>query len=136
MLGLGLWSLWQRWRDTLYRPGLIHWAAVLMGPLGFVAVVAGWVTTEVGRQPYTVYGLLRTADSVAPIAAPAVAFSLAAFVVIYFLVFGAGIFYMLRLMGEPPRPQEPDIPAKGPIRASGIMPAPALESSDQLRKPG
>jgi len=99
-------------------------------------VIAGWVTTEVGRQPYTIYGLLRTADSVSPIAAPAVAFSLAAFVVVYFLVFGAGIYYMLRLMGEPPRLQEPDIPAEGPIRASGIMPAPALESADQLRRPG
>ena len=62
MLALGLWSLWQRWRDTLYRPGLIHWCALLMGPMGFVAVIAGWVTTEVGRQPYTIYGLLRTAE--------------------------------------------------------------------------
>jgi cytochrome d ubiquinol oxidase subunit I len=136
MLTLGIWSLWQRWRDTLCRPGLIHWCAVLMGPMGFVAVIAGWVTTEVGRQPYTIYGLLRTADSVSPIAAPAVAFSLAAFVVVYFVIFGAGIFYMLRMMGEPPRLQEPDIPAEGPIRASGIMPAPALESADQLRRPG
>ena len=47
-----------------------------MGPSGFVAVLAGWITTEVGRQPYTVYGLLRTADSISPIAAPAVAASL------------------------------------------------------------
>ena len=71
-----------------------------MGPSGFVAVLAGWITTEVGRQPYTVYGLLRTADSVSPIDAPAVAASLVAFIVVYFAVFGAGIFYILRLMAH------------------------------------
>jgi hypothetical protein len=55
----------------------------------------GWVVTESGRQPFTVYGLLRTADSVSPIAAPAVATSLAAFAVVYFVVFGAGIWFLL-----------------------------------------
>ena len=54
---------------------------------GFVAVLAGWITTEVGRQPYTVYGLLKTSDSLAPIAAPAVAASLLAFIIVYFFVF-------------------------------------------------
>ena len=63
---------------------------MIMGPAGFVAVIAGWVTTEVGRQPYTVYGLLRTADSASPLQAPAVAASLVAFIVVYFAVFGAG----------------------------------------------
>ena len=64
MIALGLWSL----LAALARPALrqrrwLHRAAVLMGPAGFVAVLAGWITTEVGRQPYTVYGLLRTAES-------------------------------------------------------------------------
>ena len=58
-----------------------------MGPAGFVAVLAGWITTEVGRQPFTVYGLLRTADSASPLAAPAVGSSLIAFVIVYFAVF-------------------------------------------------
>ncbi|NNJ76715.1 MAG: cytochrome ubiquinol oxidase subunit I, partial [Anderseniella sp.] len=92
MLGLGMWSLWARWRKVLYRDSWLHMAAVAMGPTGFVAVLAGWVTTEVGRQPFTVYGLLRTSDSLAPIAAPAVATSLIAFIVVYFFVFGAGVF--------------------------------------------
>ncbi len=74
-----------------------------MGPAGFVAVLAGWITTEVGRQPFTVYGLLRTADSLAPVAAPAVGASLLAFIVVYFVVFGAGTFYILRLMAQPPQ---------------------------------
>ena len=56
-----------------------------MGPAGFVALLSGWVTTEVGRQPYTVYGLMRTADSVSPIGLPGVATSLALFAIVYFL---------------------------------------------------
>ncbi len=58
-----------------------------MGPAGFVAVLAGWITTETGRQPFTVYGLLRTVDSASPLAAPAVASSLIAFIIVYFVVF-------------------------------------------------
>ena len=96
-----------------------------MGPAGFVAVLAGWITTEVGRQPYTVYGHLLTADSISPISAPAVGASLVAFVIVYFLVFGAGTFYILRLMGRLPRDPEPHL-GQGPIRSAGITPAPAL----------
>ncbi|WP_119268462.1 cytochrome ubiquinol oxidase subunit I [Taklimakanibacter deserti] len=133
MLVVGLWSLWGRLRKNLYvsRPLLV--AALLMGPTGFVAVLAGWVTTEAGRQPYTVYGLLRTADSAAPVAAEAVAASLIAFIVVYFAVFGAGIFYILRLMAKPPIPDEPDSPSDAHLRSAGIVPAPALESVGELQ---
>ena len=126
MLGLGLWSLWARWRGRLFEAPWLHRAAVLMGPSGLVAVLAGWITTEVGRQPYTVYGFLRTADSAAPLDAPAVGASLVAFVIIYFAVFGAGTFYILRLMGHEPTQGEPDISdtVQGPIRTAGITPAP------------
>jgi cytochrome d ubiquinol oxidase subunit I len=126
MLLIGFWSLIQRFRGKLTDSTLLLRAAVLMGPSGFVAVVAGWFTTEIGRQPYTVYGLLKTADSVSPIAAPAVAASLVAFIVVYFLVFGAGTVYLLRMMAKPPEPHEPDIEAGIPQRAAGITPAPAL----------
>lgn len=102
MLGLGTWSLVQRARGKLYNTKWLHRASILMGPTGFVAVLAGWVTTEVGRQPFTVYGLLRTSDSLAPVEAPAVAASLLAFIVVYFFVFGAGVFYILRLMNKTP----------------------------------
>lgn len=100
MLGIGLWSLWRRYRRRLFDDRWLLRATVFMGPMGFIAVVAGWITTEVGRQPYTVYGLLRTADSVSPLAAPAVGTSLLAFLVVYTLVFGVGIFYILRLMAR------------------------------------
>ncbi len=121
MLGVGLWSLWSRWRGSLYDARWLHRAALAMGPSGFVAVLAGWITTEVGRQPFTVYGLLRTADSLAPIEAPAVGASLLAFIIVYFFVFGAGTFYIIRLMSRPPEPAASD-DDEGPTRAAGITP--------------
>lgn len=134
MLGIGLWSLFARLRRRLYDWSWLHRAAVLMGPSGFVAVIAGWVTTEVGRQPYTVYGLLRTADSVSPLAAPAVAISLLAFVIVYFIAFGAGIYYLLHLMAKPPGVGE-TAPPNVPQRAAGIAPARsvAVEASARAR---
>jgi cytochrome bd ubiquinol oxidase subunit I len=125
MFGLGLWSLLARSAKRLYDWSMLHRLAVLMGPSGFIAVIAGWVTTEVGRQPWTVYGLLRTADSVSPIAAPAVATSLAAFVVVYFAVFGIGTWYILHLMKDAPQPHEPgpEQEERAPIRSAGITPA-------------
>ena len=108
-------------------------ASLLMGPAGFIAVVAGWITTEVGRQPYTVYGHLLTADSASPIAAPALAASLIAFVLIYFAVFAAGTFYMLRLMGHPPQTDEPEPSPTVPKRAAGLMPGPAEGPSNLSR---
>ena len=127
MLGLGLWSLVARLRGRLYDWTMLHRAAVLMGPSGLVAVLAGWVTTEVGRQPWTVYGFLRTADSAAPLEAPAVAASLLAFFVVYMAVFGAGTWYILRLMSKPPSTAEPRLKdvSEGPLRTAGHTPAPA-----------
>ena len=126
MLLLALVSLWARVRHRLYDWPLLHRFAIAMGPAGFVAVIAGWVTTEVGRQPFTVHGLLRTADSVSPLQAPAVAISLLAFIVVYFIVFGAGVFYILRLMSHSPHRGE-EGPERGqPVRAAGITPAPQV----------
>ena len=128
MIGLGLWSLWHRWSGTLFTSRWLQGAAVLMGPAGFVALLAGWFVTEAGRQPYTVYGLLRTADSVSPLAAPAVASSVAAFIVVYFAVFGTGIFYLLRMMYTPPALHEAEPQVGVPIRSAGVTPAPGLLS--------
>jgi cytochrome d ubiquinol oxidase subunit I len=128
MVGLGMWSLIARWRKKLYDWTWLHRAAVVMGPSGFVAVLAGWVVTEVGRQPFTVYGLLRTADSASPLDAPAVAASLLAFVVVYFAVFGMGVWYILQMMRKPPEAHEPP-PSDAPIRSAGITPAPQVLDS-------
>lgn len=127
MLGLGMWSLWARWRNCLYDNRVLHTAAVAMGPSGFIAVLAGWYTTEVGRQPYTVYGLLRTSESLSPVDAPAVGASLIAFIIVYFIVFGAGVFYLLRLMRRTPVLDEDHELDHAPVRAAGITPGPGQE---------
>ncbi len=125
MLGIGAWSLWARWRGRLFEAPWLHRAALAMAPSGLIAVLAGWITTEVGRQPYTVYGMLRTSESAAPLDAAAVGTSLVAFIVVYFAVFGAGTFYIMRLMSRPPVFDEPRLKdvTKGPIRTAGITPA-------------
>ena len=132
MFALGLLSLWARWRGALYSSRFLQRFALAMSPMGFVAIIAGWVTTEVGRQPYLVYGLLRTSQSMSPVGASAVATSLLAFVVIYFAVFGVGIWYMLRLMKAPPHPHEapPAEAVEAPIRSAGITPGPAQMTGD------
>ncbi len=126
MLSIGVWSLIARARGRLYEAPLLHRAAVLMSPAGFVAVIAGWATTEVGRQPYTVYGQLLTADSRSPLAAPAVAASLAAFAIVYFTVFGFGASYIVRLMRRVPTAEESE-PPHIPQHAAGITPASAID---------
>ena len=127
MLLLGLSSLWARVRGGLYSWGLLHRFALVMGPAGFVATTAGWVTTEVGRQPYTIFHVMRTAQSVSPIAAPGVGVSLAAFAIVYLAAFSAGIWYILRLMAQPPATGELDHPDQ-PTHAAGITPAPAIKA--------
>jgi cytochrome bd ubiquinol oxidase subunit I len=129
-MALGLWSLWARLRDRLYAWRWLHRLALLLGPAGFVAVIAGWVTTEVGRQPWVVYRLLRTSVAVSPIAAPAVGASLIAFVLVYFAVFAAGTWYILRLMASPPQEGEA-APARAPIRSAGITPSAAVAADNQ-----
>ena len=129
MFGLGLWSLYARWRGEIFSNRWLFRAALLLAPSGFVAILAGWTTTEVGRQPYTVYGLLTTAQSASPVGAPALGASLAAFVIVYLLLFGAGIYYMLKAMNRPPEPHEPGDLGGGPLRASGITPAQKLRAA-------
>ena len=126
MILVGLIGLYLRWRRRLYDMRWFHRFACLMGPTGFIAIIAGWITTEVGRQPYVVYGLMRTTDARSPIDAPAVAGSLGAFIVVYCLVFGAGIYYLVRLMGHAPAPGEPGLEPGRSHRAAGVTPTHAM----------
>ncbi len=125
MVLVGALSVVLRWRGALYDARRFHRFALVMGPSGFIAVVAGWVTTEVGRQPYTVYGQLLTAESIAPVDGPAVAASFLAFVVVYFALFGAGVYYLLKMMNKLPG----DVPplAGGPTRSAGVTPIASLD---------
>ena len=125
MAALGLFSLWARWRGSFYRNQWLHRFALAMAPSGFIALICGWMTTEIGRQPFTVYGLLRTTDSVSPIALPGIAASMLVFVVVYFVVFGAGLMIILRMMGRAPEAGEAGPDPDQPTRTAGQHPGPA-----------
>ncbi len=134
MLGLGLWSLVLRWRGKLYDSPWLQRSALALGPFGFVAIVAGWTTTETGRQPFTVYGLLTTAHSASPVLAPAVGASLAAFVLVYLTLFGLGVYYMLKLMNRAPGPREPGDAGPAPSHAAGLTPLQGLQARSEAQR--
>lgn len=102
MIVLGLWSAWLRWRGTLWHSRAFLRFALWMGPTGIIAILAGWFTTEIGRQPWTVYGLLRTSDAVSAHGAGQLSITLAIFIVVYFAVFGTGVGYLMRLVRQGP----------------------------------
>lgn len=106
MLGLSLWSLYLRWRGTLFTNRWFLNAAMLMTPSGFGAVIFGWFTAEIGRQPYIVYGQLRTADAHSPLTVNAVTTSLVAFLIAYTIIFGFGSYYLAKLLRKGPDPFE------------------------------
>jgi len=103
MLALVVLGGWLRWRKQLYDSTLFLRLTELAGPIGFVAVIAGWFVTEVGRQPWTVYGLLRTTHSVTPsLSGGDVAVSLLSYVAVYLLIYPAGLMLMLRIIRNGP----------------------------------
>jgi cytochrome d ubiquinol oxidase subunit I len=103
MLGLVLLGWLLHWRNRLFTsPWFLRLCEFAM-PLGFIAILAGWTTTEVGRQPWTVYGLMRTADSVTPSLRPIeVALSLALYVVVYLLVYPVALMFVVRIVRAGP----------------------------------
>jgi len=105
---VGLFSLYKYFKKQQFNPEskLFHRAWMMMTPLGFIALLAGWFVTETGRQPWTVYGVIRTAESMSPVAVQQVATTLIGFIVLYAFVFGAGSFYILRLIAQGPKPYE------------------------------
>ena len=102
MLALGAWSLWLRWKKDLFSSELFLRAALAMGPAGLIALLAGWVTTEMGRQPWVVYGIMRTKDAVSNHSALAITITLTAFIILYFAVFGMGVAYMMKVIAKGP----------------------------------
>jgi cytochrome d ubiquinol oxidase subunit I len=140
MLLLGLWGAWARWRRRLFESRLFLRFAVLMGPFGLVAILAGWLTTEIGRQPWVVYGVMRTRDAVSDHSALALTTTLAVIVVMYFAVFGTGISYMLKLVAKGPEsdghetaPAPHGRPAR-PLSAAPDNVDPAIELASSRRE--
>jgi len=106
MIAMGVWGLVLRLRGRLYSSPAFLAFAQWMGAAGLIALLSGWITTEVGRQPWVVYGVMRTADATSPTPPAQIGISLALFVVVYFALFGTGIVYMLRLVRKGPQPHE------------------------------
>jgi cytochrome bd ubiquinol oxidase subunit I len=127
MLGLVLVGGWLRWRGRLDASPAFLAITQIAAPIGFVAVIAGWITTEVGRQPWTVYGLLRTADSVTPsLTGFDVMISLIGYAAVYLIIYPAGLFLMLRIVRKGPAiAAEIDVEIEGgrpgaPVRAGAV----------------
>jgi cytochrome d ubiquinol oxidase subunit I len=129
MVGLGVLMLvivivswWLRFRRDLYISDWYLQVCQYAAPIGFIAVLAGWTTTEVGRQPWTVYGLLRTADSVTPsLSSLDVALSLTGYMIVYLIMYPAGGFMMMKLVKRGPTDQGHDAVEsgrpRGPVEA-------------------
>jgi len=107
MLGQGITSLILRWRQRLYAARWMLRVCVLMAPAGFVAMLSGWIVTEVGRQPFTVYGLIRTADSLSSVSREQVVGATWTILSFYLVIFGVGLWVLLRLLREPPHEGAP-----------------------------
>ncbi len=127
MLVLAWVSVFAWWRGKLLQwrwlPAVWRW----MLPAGFIALVSGWFVTEMGRQPYAVYGVLRTADAVGPQSALMTAISLAVYVAGYAFVFGWGIWYLVKIVKKGPQPYD-----EGPSLAHGERtPARPLSAADE-----
>lgn len=103
MLLLALSGLLLRKGNKLYEASWLHKFAIIMGPTGYIALLAGWFTTEMGRQPWVVYGVLRTKDALSGVPATQVGFTLILFVVVYTVVFGTGVYYIFKLMHKGPQ---------------------------------
>lgn len=98
MLLTGVFAIVLHFRKRLFTTRWFQAWCMLLAPSGFIAVIAGWCVTEIGRQPYIVQNVLRTADSVSPLAGEQVALSLAIFVIAYTIIFGAAIYYIAKLI--------------------------------------
>ena len=110
-------------------PWFQYWCMALT-PSGFIAVLAGWFVTEIGRQPYIIYGVMRTAEAVSPVGANPIALSLAAFVITYGVVFGAGVYYIGRLIAKGPGVQEEVYGAHGVQKPPLVAPR-AVEKGEK-----
>lgn len=136
MIALGIWGAWLKWRDTIWTSQAFLRFATWMGPSGIIAILAGWFTTEIGRQPWTVYRLLRTEDAVSAHGALQLSVTLIIFVLVYFAVFGTGIGYLLRLLRKGPVSVANQSPSSGgPGREKHPMRPLSAADSERLDTP-
>jgi cytochrome d ubiquinol oxidase subunit I len=106
MIATGVIAIVLYFRKRLFDTRWFQYWCMALTPAGFVSVLAGWFVTEVGRQPWIVHGLMRTQEATSPVIGTSIAISLAAFIIVYVFVFGAGSYYILRLIGKGPEDAE------------------------------
>jgi cytochrome bd ubiquinol oxidase subunit I len=135
MLLLGVSSLWLRFRQRLFGSELFLRFVVLMGPSGLISILAGWYTTEIGRQPWIVYGVMRTNAAVSNHSALALSTTLVMIFVMYIAVFGTGVSYMLKLVAKGPEDYGPE-GAPGEGHAQIRRPARPLSAAPDSFNPG
>jgi cytochrome d ubiquinol oxidase subunit I len=133
MVLLGFWSLWVRWHKVLFESRNFLRFALIMGPAGLIAILAGWMTTEIGRQPWVVYGVMRTSDAVSNHSALELSVTLILFIVLYTAVFGTGIRYLLKLVAKGPGPLDGHFPEPSPETGRPARPLSAVP--DRLDTP-
>jgi len=131
MLGIIILSLWLRLRHRLFDTSWFLRLCQYAAPIGFLTVLAGWVTTEVGRQPWTVYGLLRTAHSVSPsLTGSDVLLSLAGYMLVYLIIFPFGIMLMARIVRNGPSEVAKKEPIEGGQPSSPVVTPPEYTHHD------
>jgi cytochrome d ubiquinol oxidase subunit I len=131
MVGIGLlfiaiafYGLWLRYRQKLYTNNFFLRLCVLVSPLGFIAVIAGWLTAESGRQPWVIYGLMRTADAASVVPMLHVLISLSLFVLTYGIIFGFYLYYLFKIIRKEP------LKLEEPLVTLGYIPHPKGEELD------
>jgi cytochrome d ubiquinol oxidase subunit I len=127
----GLIAIVLYFRKRLFDTRWFQLWCMALTPAGFIAVVSGWIVTEVGRQPFVAYHLLRTADATSPVAGSHVAATLAAFIVTYTFIFGAGSYYILHLIAK-----GPGIPEKEAYGTHGVKKPPLITDLGSKRDEG
>jgi cytochrome d ubiquinol oxidase subunit I len=133
MFTVAVMSLWLRWHGRLYTTRWFLRALVVMTPAGVLATLGGWYTAEIGRQPYVIYGLLRTADAVSPVPAATLLTTLIAFVCVYAVFFSAFLIFTARLVRRGPADLAAHAVASGSLKRAL---APGLTETHSLASAG
>src|SRR5260370_13996797 len=116
MFACGVTSLWLRFRGKLFSSRWFLWILVFMTPSGIIATLAGWYLAETGRQPWVIYGMLRTVDAISPVPAQALLTTLIAFVCVYAVFLTAFLIFALRIIRRGPAEAPPYAEASGSLK--------------------
>jgi cytochrome d ubiquinol oxidase subunit I len=106
MMGIAAWATWRYWRarrkksETWLGSRWFLRALILAAPLGFIAIETGWVVTEVGRQPWIIYGVMRTAEAVTPV--PGLVVPFITFTLLYICLAAITVWLLLRQVAASP----------------------------------